>query len=122
MSDNSAQPRDEYAAECPYGPKPAVIKMTGYIDDKERKPGWFFTDKGGRKLIGLVGIGVVFAVSNIAVCPLLETVGPSNWNALPALILMGAVLAEGGLLSAVLVLSDGSFWWRAAGCLVAGSF
>jgi hypothetical protein len=122
MSDDPALSQDEYAAEYPYGPQPSVIKLADYVDDQDSKPRWFLTNKGGRGLIGLAGIGLVFAVSNLVVCPLLEMIGRSNWSALPALILMGAVLAEGGLLSTILVFSDGSFWWRAAGCWLAGLF
>jgi hypothetical protein len=75
-----------------------------------------------RGVIAAVGLGTLFAGVNLVICPVLEMCdGPMAWYHLPVFTLFGAVLAEGGLLSAGLVFLSGPFWLRGAICWSVGS-
>jgi hypothetical protein len=97
-----------------------VIKVTVRDDDREDYP-ILLVRKVKPGFIAGICLAVFFAFANLVVCPLMVVVhGPSDWQAVPVFGIFGAVLAEGGLLSTLLVLSTGSFWLRAACCWMVG--
>jgi hypothetical protein len=121
MADHASGLRRVEADEYPYGPQPAVIAVVDRGDEGEQSETWLLLGPGKKRIIAGICVGIFFAGANLVVCPLMAASGgPANdWRQLPIFALFGAVLAESGLLSAWLVFSSSSFWFRAAGCWAA---
>ncbi|HEY2414861.1 MAG TPA: hypothetical protein VGI40_21630 [Pirellulaceae bacterium] len=116
MSDDSTEVEEEY----PYRPQPPMIDVSDdAIVSFISQPLHNFN---ARRVVAAICLATFFAGVNLIICPaLLMCDGPLEWRHLPVITLFGAILAEGGLLSACLVFFSGTFWLRGAICWTIGS-
>jgi hypothetical protein len=115
-SDDSVEIDEEY----PYRPQPPLIDVSeDVVQTFLSRPLQIFDV---RAVIAALCLVLFFAGINLVICPLMDMFfgGPPAWYVLPMFVLAGAVLAQGGLLSACLVFLDGRLWLRAAICWTVG--
>src|SRR5262245_35699893 len=99
---------DNYLADYPYQPKPAVILESEPTQSiKSLSPA--HTQPFPWLAVVLAGY---FAVSDVAVMPLTEIFKQSDWGAVWVYISFGAILAQVALLSTWLVFGPVRYWKR----------
>ena len=113
MPDLAGNPQSGDQVEYPYGPRPP--STTDSPVWPQAAPEAPLAGSEG-PLVVAIGLGVIFASGNFAVCPLMAAFNRADWGALPVFVLIGAILAQAGLLSAGLVFGDGSLWVRMIVC------
>jgi hypothetical protein len=106
------------AGEYPYGPQAPVIPGTPTANDKEalmegQGP---FAETRGLALVALIGVSLCFGIGNLATFPLAWYADSGGSLEMLVFILIGAIFAQGGLVSAAIVFGPGSLWIRTVCC------
>jgi hypothetical protein len=108
MSQSAANLQSDHPAEYPYSPRPPTLSISDDVPLRFKFP------KPSHVLA--VVLCVVFLAGNFAICPVAEFFSSNDWGILWAFALTGGIVAQGGLLSSLLVFEQVPFSRRFVGC------